>query len=297
AAQRRNPFTEPSIFSFIEEALIPLNAGKIPPEEFHRQLEFAMKFQQYTGPVQAKGMEDTAFYRYHALVSLNEVGGDPDRFGRAPERFHQANLERRREWPLAMLATATHDTKRGEDARARIDVLSEMPEDWDRAVTRWSQLNAECRSRVEDAWAPEPNEEYLFYQALLGAWPADSAEESKESLAKRLQAYMAKAIKEAQVHTSWMNPHDAYEKAVEDFVARALLGPRSQAFWESFIPFARRVARAGMMNSLSQVALKIASPGVCDFYQGTELWDLSLVDPDNRRPVDYALRQKLLQAL
>jgi (1->4)-alpha-D-glucan 1-alpha-D-glucosylmutase len=261
-----------------------------------------MRFQQYTAPVQAKGVEDTAFYRYHVLSSLNEVGGDPGRFGRTVAEFHAASADRRQHWPGEMLATTTHDTKRSEDARARINVLSEMPEAWQVAVTRWRRLNAENRNRLVGSQAPDANDEYLFYQALVGAWPADRDDAPLPShappdLVGRLGAFMQKAIREAKVHTSWITPNPDYETAVARFVQRTLTGRTAPAFLASFVPFARRVAVAGMLNSLSQLVLKIASPGVADFYQGTELWDLSLVDPDNRRPVDFAHRARLMQEL
>jgi len=295
-----------------------------------------MKFQQYTGPVQAKGVEDTAFYRYNRLLSLNEVGGDPQRFGGPPEEFHEANRTRLAHWPYAMLATATHDTKRGEDARARLNVLSEIPTDWRRMIFQWSRINNANRTLIQGEHAPYRNDEYLFYQALLGAWPAAEAprpgdqetrrqgdqdlqrntEKSDVSvslspplplssspapvppeLVERLKEYMLKAVREAKVFTSWINPDEDYDQAVADFVTKALTGRRAAKFLASFLPFQKRIARWGMVNSLSQVVLKIISPGVPDFYQGTELWDFSLVDPDNRRPVDFAHRVRLLESL
>jgi (1->4)-alpha-D-glucan 1-alpha-D-glucosylmutase len=252
--------------------------------------------------VQAKGIEDTAFYRYHVLASLNEVGGDPGRFGRSVEEFHAANAWRRDRWPTEMLATTTHDTKRSEDARARIDVLSEIPAEWLKAVRRWKRLNAANRVRLADGPAPDANDEYLFYQALVGAWPAERddgrpCEQAPPDLVERMAAYMHKAIKEAKTHTSWITENRDYERGVGRFVQLTLAGPSAAAFLASFVPFVRKVALPGMVNSLAQLVLKIASPGVADFYQGTELWDLSLVDPDNRRPVDFGHRQRLLNEL
>ena len=296
-ARRRNPAMEPSIFNFVREVLIPHGVAGLDPLEFKRRLEFSMKFQQYTGPVQAKGVEDTAFYRYIPLLSLNEVGGDPQKFGGTVKEFHEANARRARRWPHSMLATATHDTKRGEDARARINVLSEIPDLWQQKVEEWSRLNQGARTSFEGESLPDTNDEYLYYQALLGAWPAQSRDESREDLTKRMKAYMSKAIKEAKLKSSWIAPDVDYEKAMEQFVQKTLLGESSTAFLASFEPLARKIAAAGMINSLAQVVLKLTSPGVPDFYQGTELWDLSLVDPDNRRPVDYAHRQKLLSSL
>jgi (1->4)-alpha-D-glucan 1-alpha-D-glucosylmutase len=335
-AQQRNPVMEPLVFDFLRQALLPGNgrasgewlvvSGKTSltrPDhsalsthdsrltthhspltneaEYHQRLEFAMKFQQYTGPVQAKGLEDTACYRYNRLLSLNEVGGDPQRFGGIPDQFHEANRQRQERWPHSMLATATHDTKRGEDARARLNVLSEIPSDWRRMIFQWARMNAGHRTEVQGEKAPDRNDEYLFYQALLGAWPAEPLSTTHRvastELVERLRAYMLKAVKEAKVHTSWINPNEAYDKAVAEFVNKTLAGPRSARFLASFLPFQQRVAKLGMINSLSQVLLKLVSPGVPDTYQGTELWDFSLVDPDNRRPVDFAHRLRLLRDL
>jgi (1->4)-alpha-D-glucan 1-alpha-D-glucosylmutase len=301
-ARRRNPAMENTIFDFFREVMFPrdpadVNAagpdrrGGYPPadeNESAERLRFAMKFQQYTGPLQAKGLEDTAFYRYNVLLSLNEVGGDPSRFGVSAGEFHELNQLRRQDWPYEMTATGTHDTKLGEDVRARIDVLSEIPDEWEREVSKWMRLNKGARAIVDGEPAPDRNDEYRLYQALLGAWPIDVA---------RLQAYMIKAVKEGKEHSSWINPNDAYETAVATFVDRVLTGPESAKFLPAFQPFQERVARCGLVNSLSQVVLKIASPGVPDFYQGSELWDLSLVDPDNRRPVDFALRRETLDRI
>ncbi len=293
-ALERNPALEPSIFEFIRQMLHPARLVGLGEDEYVQRRRFAMKFQQYTGPVEAKGVEDTAFYRYTPLLSLNEVGGDPARFGRSAQEFHDANLHRVHHWPLAMTATSTHDTKRGEDARARINVLSELPGEWRTLVSRLSRATASARRRVNGQPAPDRNDEYLFYQALVGAWPAGLEETPTPEFVARMRAYMQKAVKEAKVHTSWIHPSPAYDDAVVAFVEGALSGRASRAFLRLFVPFASRVARAGAVNSLSQLVLKIASPGVPDFYQGTELWDLSLVDPDNRRAVDYDTRERWL---
>jgi (1->4)-alpha-D-glucan 1-alpha-D-glucosylmutase len=299
-ARHRNPAMEATVFDFIRAVLLP-QKDKLSEDEYQRCLHFAMKFQQYTGPVQAKGIEDTAFYRYHVLVSLNEVGGDPQRFGGTIAQFHDANRRRLAGWPQTLLSTATHDTKRGEDARARLNVLSEMPDEWRRRVGRWARNNARNRDTVDGEPAPDRNDEYLFYQALLGAWPAEPAgtrhETAPADLIERLRQYMLKAVKEAKVHTSWINPNEAYDRAVAAFMDKTLAGPRAPRFLADFLPFQRRVAQLGVLNSLAQVVLKIVSPGVPDFFQGTELWDLSLVDPDNRRPVDFAHRSRLLESL
>ncbi len=301
-AQRRDPLLASSVFRFLHEALLPAFPTVAADAQQQERLHFAMKFQQYTGPVQAKGVEDTAFYRYNVLLSLNEVGGDPRRFGRSLTEFHEANRLRLERWPYEMIGTATHDTKRGEDARMRLDVLSEIPEEWRVALSRWARVNGSARTRVDGVPSPDRNDEYLFYQALLGAWPAEPAElqlprRAPLELAERLVGYMRKATKEAKTHTSWINDHQAYDQAVAQFVERVLTGPNAERFLLAFVPLARRIARLGAVNSLSQVVLKLVAPGAPDVYQGTELWDLSLVDPDNRRPVDYTLRQRLLDDL
>jgi (1->4)-alpha-D-glucan 1-alpha-D-glucosylmutase len=307
-ARRRNPAMEASLFDFLREVLMPrpINGEDTrvndrrdgyPPadiEDVKARLQFAMKFQQYTGPVHAKGLEDTAFFRYNVLLSLNEVGGDAERIGRPVEVFHQANARRLADRPYEMLATATHDTKLGEDTRARINAISELPDVWSREVGRWRRINRGHKTMVDGEPAPDRNDEYRFYQALLGAWPAAAKLHPDQEFVERLQAYMTKSVKEAKVHTSWLTPHDEYEAAVAAFVSRTLTGPGGAKFLPAFVPFAQRVARIGMVNSLAQVALKLGSPGVPDFYQGSELWDLSLVDPDNRRPVDFAQRARLL---
>lgn len=300
-ARQRNPALESSVFSFVRDALLPQKTPGLAPEHYRGRLDFAMKFQQYTGPVQAKGVEDTAFYRYNLLVSLNEVGGDPQRFGAPPAQFHEANRRRREHWPHGMAATSTHDTKRGEDVRARINVLSEIPDEWGRHLSLWARINARCRTEVDGTPAPDRNDEYLFYQTILGAWPTTPVNgvgvRPSAEFVTRLSATMRKAIKEAKVHTSWINPNEAYDAAVQKFVEQVLTGPHAGRFLATFVPFQRRVAQLGALNSLAQVALKCVAPGVPDFYQGTELWDLNLVDPDNRRPVDFAQRSAYLEEL
>jgi (1->4)-alpha-D-glucan 1-alpha-D-glucosylmutase len=311
-ARRRNPAMEASLFDFLLEVVLPRDpaalraderrSGYSPADapEARARLRFAMKLQQYTGPVQAKGLEDTAFYRYNLLLSLNEVGGDPDRFGRSASEFHVAAAQRQADWPFEMLATATHDTKLGEDVRARVNVLSEIPDEWAREVSRWMRANRSLRTMVDGEPAPDRNDEYRFYQALIGAWPVPPDDASAEphaaspDVVERLQAFMIKSVKEAKLHTSWLTPNAEYENAVVRFVERVLTGPGGARFLPAFLPLQRRVAAIGMLNSLAQVAIKMGSPGVPDFYQGTELWDLNLVDPDNRRPVDFALRERLL---
>ncbi len=292
-AKRRNPATESSIFDFIRDLLIPQRIPGIPIEDYQKHLAFTMKFQQYTAPVQAKGVEDTAFYRCHKFLSLNEVGGDLRQFGVSVSDFHQANIERQKNWPSSMLATATHDTKRGEDSRARLDVLSEIPQEWGREVSRWAEMNRRHKTMLEDQPAPDANDEYLFYQTVIGIWEPNGSEDH----ITRLRDYMIKATREGKRHTSWIRPNEEYEKALVDFVEKTLADHAPGGFSAALEQFGQRIAPIGMINSLSQVALKMACPGVPDFYQGTELWDWNLVDPDNRRPVDYELRKKYMDEL
>jgi (1->4)-alpha-D-glucan 1-alpha-D-glucosylmutase len=315
-ARQRNPALEASAFEFLREVLLPRGVNEpltaeveldpgdrrsgYPPAsdaERRERLEVAMKFQQYTAPVQAKGIEDTAFYRYNVLLALNEVGGDPSRPGGAVRGFHDANRNRRKRFPRDMLATATHDTKLGEDVRARLAVLSELTEAWAHGISRWRRINQSHRTIVDGAPAPHRNDEYRFYQALVGIWPPEMPRTASEPLVTRLREYMNKSIKEAKVHTSWINENRAYDAAMARFVERSLTGAGGARFLSLALPFIERVARHGAMNSLAHVALKLTSPGIPDFYQGTELWDLTLVDPDNRRPPDFDHRARLLQSL
>jgi (1->4)-alpha-D-glucan 1-alpha-D-glucosylmutase len=247
----------------------------------------------------AKGYEDTAFYVYNRLVSLNEVGGRPDKFGTSIEEFHQQNIDRAQHWPHTMLATATHDTKRSEDVRVRINVLSELATDWERQVFAWRDLLADAVAKVDGEAAPSANDQYLFFQSFVGTWPAHHLNEDELSdYRNRLVEYMQKAVKEAKQHSSWINPDHEYDDAMRHFVTAALAGPvESNPFLRAGIPFAEHVAYFGRCNSLAQLILKLMSPGVPDIYQGNEIWDLSLVDPDNRRPVDFVLRRKMLKDL
>jgi len=291
-AKRRNPRTDPSIFDFVGDTLLLRDESSVAAHE--DRLRFIARFQQTTGPVMAKGTEDTAFYQYNRLVSLNEVGGDPDAFGRSLTAFHRHNLQNSRDWPATLLASSTHDTKRSEDVRARINVLSELPRDWRAALTRWTRLNGRKKPLVQGRAAPDRNEEYLLYQTLLGAWPFDGL---SDEFTRRVCEFMLKALKEAKVHTSWITPNIEYEEAVLQFT-RTILDPHeSAAFLEDLEQLRKKVAWFGMFNSLSQATLKLGSPGVADVYQGNELWDFSLVDPDNRRPVDFDLRRRLLTSV
>ena len=290
AAKRSSSGLTSLVFDFVERILLH-EAGTGAPEERDERQRFIGKFQQITSPVAAKAIEDTAFYIYNRLLSLNEVGSDPTVFGVEPERLHQWMANRGRCWPSALSTTATHDTKRGEDLRARLNVLSEIPGEWKAAVTKWRALNRRLKTEAGGRAAPDSNEEYLLYQTLVGAWPFSL--DAENDFVRRLEQYVTKALREAKVNTSWLTPDEEYERAVLTFVNR-MLDPE-RPFLEAFRPFQRRVAEIGIVNSLAQLVIKCTAPGVPDFYQGTELWDLALVDPDNRRPVDYARRALLLE--
>ena len=296
-ARRRNPALERTVFNFLREVLMPPDPNPHPVDEEIRR-EFVLKFQQGTSPIAAKGVEDTAFYQYHRLIALNEVGGEPAEFGGTVETFHRQNAARLAEFPHSMLATSTHDTKRSEDVRARLAALSEMPKEWGRALRRWHTVNRKHRREIDAEFAPDHQEETLLYQTLLGSWPIEPLDDAtRPKYIQRIQDYMVKALHEAKVNSSWIEPNEAWDKAVCDFVAEILTpGPRNR-FLVTFAPFAERLALAGAINSLTQTVLKLTVPGVPDFYQGTELWDLTLVDPDNRQPVDYALREEQLASL
>lgn len=297
-AQKRNPRTAGAVFDFLRDTLTLRNIHDFSEEDQKHLLDFVMKFQQITGPVMAKGVEDTAFYLYNRLVSLNEVGGHPTTFGISVAAFHKQNNDRLRHWPHSLLASSTHDTKRSEDVRARINVLSEIPDEWRSALTRWSRLNASKRTRVDGEAAPDRNDEYLLYQTLIGTWPSDApTPEEFAAFRDRIAAYMQKATKEAKFHTSWVNPNEEYDAAVHNFVVRVLDDLKKNPFLKDLMAFQRRVAFFGQFNSLAQTLLKFTAPGVPDIYQGCELWDYSLVDPDNRRPVNYDLHQSLLADL
>jgi (1->4)-alpha-D-glucan 1-alpha-D-glucosylmutase len=247
------------------------------------------RLQQFTGAVMAKGFEDTVLYRYTRLISLNEVGSSPAQFGVSPQVFHEFNRLRQQNWPLTLNATSTHDTKRGEDVRARLNVLSEIPSELWRNIVNWAAINAPKKRNVNGNAAPNRNEEYYFYQTLLGAYPWGRAE--KPAFIERVKRHMIKALREAKEHTSWVAPNPPYEDAVTAFASETLSDER---FLEAFLPFQEKIAFYGVYNSLAQTLLKVTCPGIPDFYQGTELWEFNLVDPDNRRPVDFQKRQHLL---
>jgi (1->4)-alpha-D-glucan 1-alpha-D-glucosylmutase len=294
AAKRRNAAMDISIFDFLRDILLLEKFDQFNDETRQLQLEFVMKFQQCTSPIMAKGLEDTAFYIFNRLAALNEVGGYPQRFGISLERFHERNRARLTDRPQTLLASTTHDTKRSEDVRARIAVLSEIPGEWQQWINEWRALNSTCKSDVEGDTAPSANEEYLMYQILLGTWPF-SAEEVDENYIGRIRSYMLKAVKEAKVNSSWVQPNEDWENAVARFVGDSL-NP-DHPFRSKIEPAAARIAWHGMLNSLTQTILKFTVPGVPDIYRGTELWDFSLVDPDNRRPVDFSSHQQILEEI
>jgi (1->4)-alpha-D-glucan 1-alpha-D-glucosylmutase len=296
-ARRRNPTIDPSVFEFIRAALLLEHPEGISEDEIRQREAFVTRFQQTTGPVTAKGVEDTAFYRQIKLASLNEVGGEPGRFGHSPHAFHAMNAHRISKWPGGFSTTATHDNKRGEDTRMRINVLSELAEDWQTHLARWGYWNKSKKTEVHGAPAPDSREEYLIYQTLIGAWPFADSDDIPDGLVDRVQQYLLKAIREAKVNTTWTDPDSSYGDAVSKFVADVLTGEGADVFLKDFLPFQRQVARVGVIGSLGQALLKVASPGVPDVYQGCELWDLALVDPDNRRPVDYDQRRQALARL
>ena len=295
AKQRARSVTN-VVFDFIAQLLFK-EMTLTTAEERDERARFIGKFQQITGPVAAKGIEDTALYVYNRLLSLNEVGGDPTIFGLEPDAVHDWMLDRQRRWPSSLSATSTHDTKRGEDARARINVLSEIPGAWKAATAKWRAVNRKFKTEVNGRPAPDANEEYLIYQTLVGAWPCESAAHPDSAFRDRIGNYLIKALREAKIHSSWLNPDEEYEQAMLRFASAILDERRGAAFLQSFRPFQARVAELGIYNSLAQLAIKITAPGVPDFYRGTEFWDLTLVDPDNRRPVDFGARQRALSTL
>jgi (1->4)-alpha-D-glucan 1-alpha-D-glucosylmutase len=301
SAKRRNPATEESIFNFLRDILLFRFPENLDAQAREEHMQFVLKFQQFTGPIMAKGLEDTAFYIYNRLAALNEVGGEPQQFGSGIDAFHQRNLDRHLNWPATLLATSTHDTKRSEDVRARMLAISEMPDLWRRSLAKWRTVNRRWKKMVNEAEAPDANEEYLLYQTLLGAWPVSKSGSAEKNVAgdyvERIQNYMTKALNEAKQNTSWIQPNEEWLAATRDFVAKILEPGAKNKFLPTFLPVAEEIAKLGVINSLAQTLLKLTSPGVPDIYQGTEIWDFSLVDPDNRRPVDYKVRAEMLSCL
>lgn len=280
---------------FIENILLP--RPNTPEEEKKEYFHFAKRFQQFSAALMAKGAEDTTFYVYNRFISLNEVGSDPSIFGMSIERFHEFMADRQKSWPYTLNSTSTHDTKRGEDVRARLNVISQIPQEWGKHVHRWNKINKKKKKRVLDlkVRAPDRNTEYFIYQTLVGTFPING--KCDPVFIGRIKEYLIKALREAKVYTTWVKPHQDYEEACLLFLEALLDQSEKNEFLESFIPFQNKVSLAGVFNSLSQVLIKITAPGVPDFYQGTELWDFTLVDPDNRRPVDYHYRTSLLERI
>lgn len=329
-AKRRNPAMDDSIFDFVRDNLLLKYRENAGPEEREAQIRFASKFQQLTGPIMAKAVEDTACFRFHRLLCLNEVGGELERFGRPVDEFHQLNRRRWQRSPYALSGTSTHDTKRSEDVRTRIAVLSEVPQTWREKVEQWRRINRPLKAKVDGVEAPSRNDEYYLYQTLLGVWPCDppnflhpeppaapsaaqgrfrehdwdgteaqagAAAGARDEFVQRIQTTMIKTAREAKTHTSWINPHAPYELALTQFVADVLSADKGREFLADFAPFVDQAADHGRWNSLSQTLLKIASPGAPDFFQGTELWCLRMVDPDNRCPVDLPACERILDGL
>ena len=297
-AKRLNPGMSDRVFDFLQDTL-ELRGGRLDEMMYRRKLYFALKFQQLTGPVMAKGLEDTVCYVYNRFVSVNEVGSSPKHFGVSPEEFHATNVKRAERWQSSMLATSTHDTKRSEDVRARLNVLSEMPKLWSAFVMRARRLNRNKKVTISDGRVvPDANEEYLLYQTLVGIWPWTGATEDRQQLIARVQEYMTKAVHEAKVNLSWINQNPEYVEALRNFIA-GILNDHGRANSCSGLleDFLKPVSYFGMINSLAQATLKMTCPGNPDIYQGTELWDFSLVDPDNRRPIDFHMRKKMLSEL
>lgn len=298
AAKRRRSPTEAPILDFVRAALL-LELPASTERSRSRMLAFVMKFQQITAPITAKGVEDTALYRFNRLTSLNEVGGEPDLYGTSVQAFHADAQYRAKNWPHEMLGTSTHDTKRSEDVRARINVLSEMTMAWRKTIERWRRMNRTRKREVDGQPAPSLNDESLLYQTLIGTWPLEEPDKAAGNAAfrERIEAYMIKAAREAKLRTSWANVNTEYEEALTQFVRTTLEQREGNLFLGDLLATQHRLARFGLFNSLSQVLCKLTAPGVPDLYQGNETWDFSLVDPDNRRPVDYEKRRRMLAEL
>lgn len=293
-ANSENPALGPEL-NFVRKFLLL----EFPPylEEAGKMewIKFAMRFQQFTGPVMAKGLEDTVLYVYNRLISFNEVGGHPEKFGISVSDFHRYNQKRLKSAPHSSNTTSTHDTKRDEDVRARINVLSEIPVEWESVVKRWSKLNRPKKKRILKRYIPDSNDEYFLYQTLLGAFPFDHSE--YQEFVERIKQYVIKAVREAKVHTAWVKPDLIYEQAYVAFVESIMEKSESNLFPDELLSFSMRVSKFGIFNSLAQTLIKITAPGIPDFYQGNELWALNLVDPDNRRPVDFLKRIEILDGL
>jgi (1->4)-alpha-D-glucan 1-alpha-D-glucosylmutase len=294
-ARQANPELEPLARDFLQQLL--LNEPELNPPASELEERFITRFQQTTGGVMAKGFEDTVFFAYNRLIALNEVGGNPAAFGMSVEQFHALNAERLKSWPDMMLTTSTHDTKTSEDVRARLAAISELGGEWESFLKQSREINGPLKSKIGDHLAPDGNEEYLLYQILVGSWPLEAFPlEARKDYLTRIQAYMTKALNEAKINTRWDRRNHEWEAAVMKFVEGIILSPKPE-FEKVFSAFFTKVAELGAVNSLNQVLLKMTVPGVPDFYQGNELWQYILVDPDNRRQIDYPLRQRMLKEI
>lgn len=297
-ARTKTPALNPAVYDFLQDALLLRLKTEAGSEESRLYRDFLLRFQQLTGPIMAKGVEDTSFYVYNRLVSLNEVGGDPFYFGCTVDAFHCQNIERNKRWPCSMIASSTHDSKRSEDVRMRINVLSEIPDEWESKIVEWAELNQEFKTTIEGVLEPRRNTEYFIYQTLMGAWPDEPLTASAlDSFYERIWQYVLKSVREAKIYTSWSKPQTEYEEAVNRFVKVILAQSASNRFLKSFLPFQEKIAFFGKLNSLSAILIKIASCGVVDIYQGNEMWCYNLVDPDNRRSVDFDSRMRLLDTM
>jgi len=297
-ARKNAPALNPAVYDFLGDTLLLRLNIEPGSEEDKLYRDFLLRFQQLTGPIMAKGVEDTSFYVYNRLVSLNEVGGDPFFFGYTKEDFHRHNLERNKRWPFSMITTSTHDTKRSEDVRMRINVLSEIPDEWNAKIEEWAGYHESFKTKVDEILEPRRNTEYFIYQTLIGVWPDDpSLLAQRGPFIERIWQYVLKSIREAKIYTNWTQPDTEYEAGVKRFVDAVLTQKETSPFWKSFLPFQKKIAFLGKLGSLSATVLKIASPGVVDIYQGNESWVYSLVDPDNRRPVDFETRKHVLNAV
>lgn len=276
--------------------LLTMQHNSLSKELYDRSVNFIMKFQQLTGPLMAKGFEDTALYVYNRLISLNEVGADPSKFGITLPEFHRKIRHRGIKWKFSLNTTSTHDTKRGEDVRARINVLSEIPDEWNSRIKKWRDMNANYKQEHNGQLFPDENDEYFLYQTLIGAMPFNN-EESKKEFIKRIKEYSIKVVREAKVHTAWVKPDENYENAFVNFIERLLFQSEHNHFLNDLMEFQKYISYYGIFNSLSQTLIKMTAPGIPDFYQGSELWDLNLVDPDNRRPVNFLKRKRIMSAI
>lgn len=280
---------------FLQNVLLLNHEEHLPENIRNEWMDFVMRFQQFTGPLMAKGQEDTVYYIFNRLICLNEVGGNPGIFGYPVQDFHRYNQYKQAHWPFSLNATSTHDTKRGEDNRMRLAVLSEIPSEWNEKIRYWSLINRPHKKLISGRQVPSRNEEYFLYQTLIGSWPLDQA--GQKNFTQRIEDYIIKAVREAKVHTAWIEPDEEYENAYLSFIRLILDESTSPEFLHDFRIFVHNLAFYGIYNSLAQVLVKSTVPGIPDFYQGSEYWDFSLVDPDNRRPVDYAQRHTTLQEI